>query len=108
MSSTADFVGDFDIITRTVALTAGISTQILFNNPQRFAFVMTGSVPAQAWMWPGPMAAQSQGILITNSAAPQIFNFRQHGALATIDWFAFPAGAGQSVNIIEVLYKPVR
>ena len=101
-----ELIPDFDLVISTIALTANINNPIVAGNSQRFGLWFFISVANSVFILPRAMSALSTGIPLGAGMQDRYYNVRDHGILPTRDWHAWTAVPGQSMLILEIIYKP--
>ena len=106
MAQLSELLPDFDQIITRIALTANVDNLLVAGNSSRFAILFSIPVANLVYVNPGPMAAGSLGIPLAAGFQTSFYNFRDYGQMVCRDWHGFTAVPGQTIMIIETIYRP--
>lgn len=99
--------GDFSILTTTFTGDI-VPIQVAVPNPERFGILFSGQGSTSWMLNNGGDFATNPGIFMISNVPYLYFNFRDHGPLPTLAWFANQVGAPYLLTVYEILYKPIR
>lgn len=106
MSTLPELVPDFDLIISTVLLVANQNNPLVGGNSSRFGILFSIPVANLVYVLPRAMTASAQGLALAAGFQSLYFNFRDHGVMPARDWHSWTTVPGQSIVIIEIVYKP--
>lgn len=106
MSTVQDLVPDFSFVNKYFSPSVGVDTQICQLNSSRFALCIVLNVGGGCNVQFSPMGAVNRGWVLSAAQPFLWLNFRDHPGIVCSDWFARPSGAGVSLTVWELIYRP--
>lgn len=106
LSTLPELTPDFDQVITRLSIAANVDNPLVGGNSSRFGIFLALPVANTVWILPGPMSAANQGLVLAAGIQQQYFNFRDHGPMVGRDWHCWTAVPGQTILIIETIYRP--
>jgi len=106
MSTLPELLPDFAQVITRVSIVQNADNLLVGGNSSRFGIFLALPVANTVWILPETMTAANQGLVLAAGIQQWYFNFRDHGPLVCRDWHAWTAVPGQTMLIIETIYRP--